>query len=568
MTCLLWDMNRWIYDVEVYRNIFTVTFKNYDTQKVIVFEISERKNQYCELIEFLKTNPFLIGFNCKYYDNIILNVLNKHYIQYKEERNFLVITSYLKDISEALIVTEDYNVYKKYKYNFPLKYIDLFLYWSKMLRQSKKLSLKSIAINMNWPIVMELPIDSNEDVELEDIDYLLYYNLNDVNITEELCKRKKEDINLRIAAQKRYKLDCLNWDGVKLGLNILVKRYSDRTNIPIDTVQNLRTVRESVKISEILLPIIKFKENDISYRTFIEEGKTFFSFKSPLGVLKYLNTLNVTNTSQINCRLFYNDTIYDIMSGGIHSVHTGDIQVRKEGFIYEDIDVSSYYPSLGAEHKFIPEHLGIEFAEELGSIKNERLELKAKGLGKSNDAELLKLSMNGGFFGNTNNEYTPMQDLKCFLSITLNGQLLLLMLAEWINDIGGHIDMANTDGLTIIYPENKREEVLELRKKWEELTNFELEEVAYKKVVRNNINNYLALSEDNKVKEKGMFLTNPPLDMSRDALVIPKALQAYFLQGVDVETFIRNHNNIYDFCIAQKCDKKFEVFWNGKKFAL
>ena len=32
--------------------------------------------------------------------------------------------------------------------------------------------------------------------------------------------------------------------------------------------------------------------------------------------------------------------------------------------------------------------------------------------------------------------------------------------------------------------------------------------------------------------------------------VVPKALHAYFLHGTPIDEFIRNHKNIYDFCIG------------------
>lgn len=214
---------------------------------------------------------------------------------------------------------------------------------------------------------------------------------------------------------------------------------------------------------------------------------------------------------------------------------------------------------------FVPEHLGKEFAEDLDDIRLERMDLKSKGLGKSNASELLKLAMNGGFYGNTNNKHTPMEDVKAMLSITINGQLMLLMLAERLNEIGVYIDSANTDGLTIKYDKSVRNKVLQIRKEWEEETKCGLEEVQFSKVIRTNVNNYLAIPKEGKVKEKGMFLTDPPVDQSRDNLVIPKALQAYYLHGTPIETFIRSHKNIYDFCSSQKVDRKYTIFYNGEK---
>lgn len=183
--------------------------------------------------------------------------------------------------------------------------------------------------------------------------------------------------------------------------------------------------------------------------------------------------------------------------------------------------------------------------------------------------------MNGGFYGNTNNEYTPMFDMQCMLSITINGQLLLLMLCEQLAKIGVKIDMCNTDGITILYDDRLHDQVEAICDNWQKVSKMELETVDYSKVVRMNINNYLAFYEDKDkkgIKQKGLFLTfedDPDpmmnLDMSRDFVVIAKALKAYYEHSTPIEQFIRSHKNVYDFCTCQKVDKKYKVFWNGKE---
>lgn len=161
-----------------------------------------------------------------------------------------------------------------------------------------------------------------------------------------------------------------------------------------------------------------------------------------------------------------------------------------------------------------------------------------------------------------------MFDRKVTLSICINGQLLLLMLIEKLTDIGVKIDSANTDGISIIYDKVLETQVRGIIKKWEEDSKCEMETVNYSVVVRNNINNYLAFHPEingkiEKPKEKGMYLTNPPLDMSRDALIIPIALRAYYEKNIPIEETILNHKNIYSFLIGQKVDKKFKVYWGG-----
>lgn len=557
---------RQVGDVECYVNFFSCTFVDFDTDEVRVFEISERINQLEDFVAFVLQIKYLIGFNLLHYDNVIIMYLVKNVESLlKEEWN--VVTERLKSLSDCIINDSEgrnYRLYSKYKYP-PYISIDLFMYWSKMTRISRNLSLKSFAINMNWHRIQELPIHHSAVIRLDQIDDMLSYNKNDTDVTKALAKKMSKDINLRVDAWKRYGFQCLSWDGVKLGLNILVKRYCDRVGKDMEEINKLRTPRAQIHIGEIMLPFINFKEGDKSVREFIEDKNLIRQFKSFYGLWMYLKDLVVTNTKSINCQVLYKGVRYDVKSGGLHTYHNPSIIVPGTDEIYEDDDVESYYPSFGEAWSIGPEHLGPEFPEELGSVKSERSHLKSIGEGKSNAAELLKLSMNGGFYGNTNNEYTPMFDPQAMLTITINGQLALLMLCEWLDEIGVTVDMCNTDGITIRYHKDLYDDVRALFKRWELMTRMKMESVKYVKVVRKDINNYLAFYDDKgtvKVKEKGMFLTNPGIDMSHDFVIIPKALRAYFEFGTPIEETIRNHKDIYDFCGSMKCDKAYQV-WHG-----
>lgn len=553
----------------MFPNFFCVIFRNWENEDKWVFEISERKNEWKELVQFIGKCEYLIGFNSIHYDNLIINYLIKNQ-SHASLLNWQEATGDLKDLNDLIINDKDGENYKKYsylKYNQSWKSVDIFLYWSKLARISRKLSLKSMAVNINWYRIQDLPYSPSHNVLEAEIDTIIDYCDNDVQITKELAKTHlKEEIQLRQAAKSKYGFDCMSWDGVKLGLNVLIKRYCDRTGLDVEWVKKLRTTRRSVDIGETILPIIKFNEGDTSFREFVEEKKIIRQFNSFYGLHQYLKTLVVKDTKEINCRIIVNSVRYDVKSGGLHTYHSPEVVIPLENEIYRDVDVSSMYPTLGAMWGFIPEHLGEEFAEELDCIRQERLELKRAGKGKSEEANLLKLSLNGGYYGNTNNEYTPMFDRKAMLSITINGQLMLLMLCEQLIKIGVKIDMTNTDGVTMLYNKNLHEKVEEVLKTWEAVVKMELESVNYQKVIRMNINNYMAIYSENgkqKIKQKGIFLTSPPIDMSRDFLIIAKALEAYFINSTPIEEFIYKHQNIYDFTACQKVDRKFQVRWNN-----
>ena len=93
--------------------------------------------------------------------------------------------------------------------------------------------------------------------------------------------------------------------------------------------------------------------------------------------------------------------------------------------------------------------------------------------------------------------------------------------------------------------------------------NVKFEYAYYKKMILRNVNSYLAIDTDNKIKQKNEFVENPDLGNNIDFLIIPKALKAYYVDGIDYEKFIKEHKNIYDFCASKKVDKSYSVYWTS-----
>lgn len=179
-------------------------------------------------------------------------------------------------------------------------------------------------------------------------------------------------------------------------------------------------------------------------------------------------------------------------------------------------------------------------------------------------SDTYKLALNGEY-GNLINPYSWLYDPQAAMGITLNGQLFLSMLSERLTDAGIKVDSLNTDGITCLIPKSKIDVYNNICKEWQELTGLELEFNEYKKVIRRDVNTYFAQFTNGKVKEKGDFLTKPVLGKGYDKPIISIALKEYFINNIPVEKTIKEHNNIYDFCMMQKVDKKFKVFWNGKQ---
>jgi hypothetical protein len=147
------------------------------------------------------------------------------------------------------------------------------------------------------------------------------------------------------------------------------------------------------------------------------------------------------------------------------------------------------------------------------------------------------------------------------MQITINGQLQLSMLYEMLSLAipEGIPLMQNTDGLEMMIPTSMIPVYMKVCYEWQQLTKLELEHDEYSKMVIRDVNNYIAIHKNGKVKCKGAFewedLEKKKVSVfhkNKSFLIIPKAIYAYFVNGVKPEKFLQDNQNIYDYCGAVK----------------
>jgi hypothetical protein len=148
---------------------------------------------------------------------------------------------------------------------------------------------------------------------------------------------------------------------------------------------------------------------------------------------------------------------------------------------------------------------------------------------------------------------------------TITGELSLLMLIEAYELAGIHVISANTDGVTILVKNASFDNMTAINKWWMELTSYELERTDYSKIIFSTVNDYLAIKTDGEIKKKGDFLTDFELHKNKSARIVPIALEQFFVNDVPVADTIRNHTNIYDFCLRQKASKDFHYEGHSKE---
>ena len=531
-----------VFDIEVLKNIFTCTCKNTDTGIINTFEISSRKVDIEELYNYFKQNCYFVGYNNHHYDNPVLNYLfylfTKDYFEYFSTRQ---ITESVFRMSQIVIdKNSDFELWKEYKYAKNFLSIDLLtMLYSKALR----VSLKEMQVTMQYKNVEEFIVDWHQDLPEKDMDRLISYNINDVESTEELLYRCKNDLELRVSIEDEYGITCLSLDGVNTGMKILEQEYIKHTGISRQILEQLRSPCDQIDLEKVIFPWISFDTPIL---------------KDLLKNMKQLHNVSPGRKGYENTFVFGGMKV-TVGVGGIHGDCGIEIIKPSEDEILLDSDVSSLYPSMIIEHNLYPPHLGKEFLETYTNIRTRRLEAKKNKI-KVVD-KTLKLSLNG-LSGNLQNEHSWCYSPFTVMQIRINGQLLLLKLSEQLLSIGCKLHQINTDGVLYTCKKAKYDELQRILKDWENLTKLKLETEEFVQFYQLAINDYFGLKSDNIVKKKGFFLTNIELGKGLSPKIIPEAIINYFIDGIPVEETIKSCRDIRKFLQAEKTGKQWTVEYN------
>ena len=538
-----------VYDIEIFPNVFHCTCKDTETNKLYFFEISNRKNQLTELVDFFffknTGDKMFCGYNNKHYDDVIINYLIDFYYK-MDSLSYLKICNSLFNLSSTIVTSEegDTSKFKRWKYAKYFYSMDLLT----MLFSSKlRVGLKEMQVTMHYKNVEEYSGDFSQFLPDSEIDNMIEYNINDVESTTELLNRLKDDVQLRLFIEKEYGIDALSMDSVKFGETLLLKKYCEETRLSEQYVKTLRSPMDYIPLKDVILPFISYKNPKLQ------------------DVLKDMKSQVVYSKERKSYekKFVLSNVRYSVGVGGIHSLHTPQIFVPSDNEYIGHSDVASMYPSFIIKYKWIPRHLGKEFWQVYSQIYKERIEAKHSGQKLKNLA--LKLTLNS-VTGKMQQETSWMYDPFSVFKIRINGQLILLMLVDRLLELNCKIVQVNTDGVMYIAQKTQREAVQEAVSEVERLTQLTFESDDYEAFYQYAINDYFGVekgysqSHDPKlIEKKGMFITDPRLGKGLAPAIIPKAVINYFLTKQPTSEYIKSSKNIEDFLMYQRVDKKFKV---------
>lgn len=542
-----------IYDIETLINCFTYTGMNRNTKEVKQFVIHKDRNELQLFISHLKGLQKQIGFNNLNFDSQVIQYILNNNINWNN-LNGEEVSKLIYDYSQITINKMNNGGFADYpEWKLTISQMDLFKIWH-FDNKAKMTSLKWIEYMIDMENIEEMPIKHYEYIKLEQIQSILDYNLNDVIATHKLYEITKgntdislykgvDKIQLRVDIGNQFGLKCINFNDVKIGDQINKSSYctlsgKDKKSLPVPN-KNIK--------------LFKFKDCFPSYMKF--QTLEFNNF------INALSNVEVDLNKKQEFQFTYNGTTYLIAKGGLHSKDKPRLVKPLENEILRDADVGSMYPNAIRKRKLYPNHLGNEWLIGYTDIIQKRLDSKSlykktKETKYQAIQEAYKLALNGGGFGKTNEESSWQYDPFVTMCTTIGSQIDLLMLIESLEINGIHIISANTDGIVCLFDKSLDSIYYQVCKNWEKLVDNadlgQLEYIDYKLLAQTSVNDYIAIKLNGESKTKGDFVSEFELHKNKSARIIPLALQEYFINSVPIEQTIKNHQNIFDFCLGVK----------------
>ena len=531
-------------DYETLSNCFIGVFQHYKTEETKVFVVCNQRTDFAALVAFLNECVTKVQWHISFNGLSFDAQITQHILLNQKKMLAMSPEDVVKDIyqyAQRTIEKSNKGEFVEFPpYKLKIKQIDLFKlnHWD---NKAKRSGLKWIQYSMDWENVEEMPHPHYKPVETEEeLESIISYCINDVVSTKAVLMHSKEQILLRQNLSKEYNIDLYSASEPRISKELFLHFLSDKLGWEKSKIKTLRTYRPYIVIAECILPYVKFQTPEFNK------------------VLEYFRKKVIVSTQdKFKYSLKYKDVKTDYGLGGIHGSVDSGVYEAKPGWTIMTSDVTSFYPNLAIKNGFHPEHLPKnEFCNLYEWFFEER-----KKIPKSDPKNYVYKIILNSTYGLTGEENSFLYDPRMTMQITVNGQLLLSMLYEMIClSIPEAVPlMQNTDGLETMIPSSRVQDYLNICKEWEKLTQLSLEHDEYSKMIIRDVNNYMAVYKNGKVKCKGAFewedLDKKKVAMfhkNKSFLVIPKAVYAYFIHGIKPEDYLEQNQNIYDYCAGVK----------------
>lgn len=501
----------YIYDIEVFKKDNLFVFRDYFTKEWTVIH-----NDLDALRKFYLANrdSLFVGYNSSSYDSNVMRA----YLQGKNPFH----------VSKAIIESDDRGlVYKMFDTKkTPLFGMDLY-------QDNRGFSLKEHSAFMGINI-KETEVDFDLDRELTEEEQVLneLYCKNDVLATE---KRFEQNIGMLVAKAAialYFGLDkmALSMTNANLTAELLGAEKTpdrgdelDKYELPEGFEIESETIRQAFMTDE-------FEAND--------KGHASISLDVP--------RRDVTEVLGV---------------GGIHGakesfIHVGNFHAR---------DVGSLYPNTMVLFDYLSRNIPEDKRHIYQMLLDERMEAKYSNKefteikGVQIPTKLLingyKLPLNTKY-GAMGAEFNKLYDPRMRLLVCITGQMAMWDLLEKIED-HATIIQSNTDAHYYIpFSEEDEKAIDEIANDWMKRTGYTLDDDPFEAIFQKDVNNYLAVTSDGKVKFKGAIGLTNGLKVSK--AIVSNAFINYVVSGKDYKEFINECNELRQFQMITKTGWTFD----------
>jgi len=573
--CIYW------YDIESYINFFSICIERETDNARWQFEISDWYHQGQELYHLLMqikaSGGRMGGFNNYGFDYPMLHLLMQQQgmidaATLKHKCNHIIQSGNSGDRFSNVIWDRD-----QFVPQLDLMKIHHFDNVAKMT------SLKLLEFNMCMDDIVELPYPPNHVLTLPESREVLTYNWHDVKATRKFGELSKPMIEFRDKLTEKYDKNFTNHNDTKIGADFFIMQLGDAG---VRATKHTQSPRVCVNACEIILPYVKFEHPE--FNRILDFFRKAVIPTEGQGIKTYFSQ----HADELTADLEGFHVVFG--GGGIHASLSTTICVSTDTHQIIDSDVASFYPNLAIKNNLYPEHLTEVFCDVYLNVYNERKTYPKK----TAENNMMKLALNG-VYGKSNDVHSPFLDPKYTLATTINGQLLLCMLAEQLIKLPGlTMIQMNTDGVTYSCPREHVNHAMLLSEWWEDLTRLELEHAPYERMPIRDVNNYMAKTDNWQIKDLPSDGSTPDdlkyvlgnkqyrtvlrdknqyvkrigcyahqrieensgtreLTWNKDhsAVVVAKAAEAALMYDQDISEFIHNHDDVYDFFLRTKVPK-------------
>lgn len=540
------DSEVFIWDIEIYSNLFicNVWLKTLDgTKHEHCFRVGERDRARKA---FARRNCWYCGHNILGYDIIMLALWldGANETQLFQLNNYLILQESPDDPKvrswiKNNVRSSSWEKFGQIRYEHKLNYQAMKDHgWNNthfidtLILGEKVGSLKNAAINLGMKSLVEAPVEFGIALKPEEIDLVIAYCFNDNRVVEKLLEYYKTTIEIRkkffdMGIKQAYVVGS-----AKLAELYLCKRLHEQMGDDVaykTWERNARLIAKGHRDFDPVCDLIgdyKIKYFDKGFTTFWNRLKPCDLLYKNSDALKDYETEDSDSEDSDDWKkklsepsAFRNRThglqlpkgdlvitddrgmVYQFGMGGLHNIAERGVWKESEEMAIYNVDVTSYYPSLIVQNSFTPRQF-VEFAAILDRLLEERKISKAQHLVLLQLA--LKLVLNSSF-GKTKDRNSLLFDPKCFFSVTVSGQVLLLLLIDYVYAVSpeAYVINANTDGVCFYLPRKDLERVKEVMRVWEKVSKVNLEDEFYSVWAQKACNLYTALTDHGKIKSKG-----------------------------------------------------------------